>query len=72
LTQSIPINWTIKDGEIFVPQGGQYGNTQPDYHALLNHHELKEILLTRDKLTQELKGLNERLSKLAPHLFQNV
>jgi hypothetical protein len=63
-----PMNWNVQRGEIIVP--APYQQQPPaDFAALLNKHELVEILEHKQKLAGELSAATERLKGLAPHLF---
>jgi hypothetical protein len=68
MTQSIPNMWNVVNGSVIVPTP-QRPQSNVDADALLNKHQLIEILEHRQKLTSELTGALERLKGLAPHLF---
>lgn len=61
-------NWVVQnDKVVVVPQAQPSPNI--DLGALLNVHELKEVLEHKEHLTSELKIATDRLRGLAPHLL---
>ena len=71
MSQTQPQLWTASGGQLQIPQTST-GMKNTDFDALLNKHELIQVLEHREKLKKELASATERLHGLAPHLFQNV
>ena len=62
-------SWSVKDGKLVVPVR-QPQMPPVKLEALLNYHQLVEVLDGKQRLTSELSEATKRLSGLAPHLFQ--
>jgi hypothetical protein len=70
MTQSGMINnWSTINGQLNIPHGGQYPSNGAELEALLNKHQLVEVLEHKQRLTSELNAAAERLKGLAPHLL---
>ncbi len=65
-----PGNWRVDNGKVVAPAAGRnQSQPLPQLEALLNEHELIEVIEKRQKLTLELQGATDRLKGLAPHLL---
>jgi hypothetical protein len=58
-------NIRVQDGRLIAPHG-RHGSS---VDGLLDNAQLVEAMQERDKLTGEVKELQDRLKPLAPHLF---
>lgn len=57
------------DKLVATPEPGIMQQPPADFHALLNMHELIELLNERERLRCEVKEIGDRLRTLAPHLI---
>lgn len=70
LAQSpMAVNWSVQNGQLHIPPANQYPAQNADFDALLNKHQLIEVIEHRQRLTQELNAASQRLRGLAPHLL---
>jgi hypothetical protein len=65
-----PNNWRVEGGKVIVPSMAGRAPGQPtQLEALLNEHELIEVLEKRQRITEELNAATARLRGLVPHLL---
>ena len=66
-----PGYWRAENGEPIISRQPNRSGVPPqvDLGALLNQHELVEVLEKKQKLTAELNQATQRLRDLAPHLL---
>jgi len=57
------------DKLVIQSQGAIRGQIPAELSALLNEHQLLELINERERLTRELKETGDRLRALAPHLL---
>ena len=60
-------NWRVEGGNLIVPQRPQLPPGLPE--ALLNAHELIEVLEKKKHITEQLDAATARLKGLVPHLL---